>query len=84
MGKKTELYFDLSQNSSKKKGVTNTVNFHGYCSIRALGCVSLRIAAVSCGAKCVTRLSNRMPKRVSRRAGEGDNFKVFMSPGHAH
>ena len=69
MGKKTELYFDLSQNSSKKKGVTNTGNCHGYCSIRAHGCVSLRIAAVSCGAKCVTRLSNRM--RVSWRARGG-------------
>ena len=70
MGKKLNFTL-ISLKIRPKKGVTNTGNCHGYSSIRALGCVSLRIAAVSCGAKCVTRLSNRMPKRVSWRARGG-------------
>lgn len=71
----------LTNDVNRNQGINNTSHCHGCCPLKAFGRASLRIAAAEPSVLSVCPME--CPSEC-RGEWEDGNFKVFMSPEHAH
>ena len=71
----------LTNDVNRNQGINNTSHCHGCCPLKAFGRASLRIAAAEPSVLSVCPME--CPSEC-RGEWEDGNFKVFVSPEHAH